>query len=324
MLFAVPSARAVPIALLLVSAFVFLGLAVPTITAKVTVHSEPSKRLGTRLILQATTTAPTFGDSITLFGTINITSHVSIFILIQSQSPTINQTVSAEGGTFSYLWTPAAADSYNVTAVWNGDGTHNPATSSLEIGVARESTTISLSPLRVNSTVGTPVPFIGTLSPAVPEAVVTITITPPNLTRSISTLQTYSNGSFRFLVLPSQMGIWTVTASWPGDENHLGAQSANSIVTANSAVDGGWNPAIIVAVITIPLSLAVVFFVYKYARTPIQLPIGQILKRRAPPHLRPLRVLNGAICPICFRPMNYEPKGADWHCEHCGVYYESL
>jgi|GEM_PF-1717664 len=323
MLFAVPSARAVSLALLLISAFVVLGFAVPTTTAKVTVHSEPSKKLGTRLILQATAPTPAFGDSVTLFGTINITARVSIFILIQSQFPTINQTVSAENGTFSYLWIPAAADSYNVSVVWNGDGTHAPAASSLEIVVAKEGTTISLFPLRVNSTVGTAVTFIGTISPAVPEAIVTITITSPNLTRSISTLQAYSNGSFRFLLLPSQTGTWTVAASWQGDGNHIDSRSASSIVTTNSAVDVGWNRSIIVGVITIPLSLAAAFFVYKYAATPIQLPLGQILKRRAPPHLRPLRVLNGAICPICFRPMIYEPKGADWHCEHCGVYYES-
>lgn len=324
MLFAVPSARAVPLALLLISAFVGLGLWFPATTAKVTVHSEPSKKLGTRLILQATTSTPAFGDSVTLFGTINITAQVSIFILIQSKSPTINQTVSTQNGTFSYLWIPAAADSYNVSAVWSGDGTHSPAASSLEIAVAKEGTTISLSPLRVNSTVGTPVTFIGTISPAVPRAVITITITSPNLTRSISTLQAYSNGSFRLLLLPTQTGTWTLAASWQGDGNHFGSQSAISIITTKSAVDVGWNPSIIVAVITIPLSLAVAFFAYKYAGTPIELPLGQILKRRAPPHLRPLRVLNGAICPICFRPMFYEPKGADWHCEHCGVYYESL
>lgn len=101
-------------------------------------------------------------------------------------------------------------------------------------------------------------------------------------------------------------------------------QTTNSTTTTTTQVARSTDiSALILGLVAIPATIATVLFVYKYASTPLQLPFGQILKRRTPPHLRPLRVLNGAICPMCFRPMTYEPKGEDWHCEHCGVYYEA-
>jgi hypothetical protein len=103
-----------------------------------------------------------------------------------------------------------------------------------------------------------------------------------------------------------------------------GTNSTSSSTTSSAQVAGNVNTTfLILALVAIPATIATVLLVYKFARTPLQVPLGKILKRRAPAHLRPLRVLNGAICPMCFRPMMYEPKGEDWHCEHCGVYYEA-
>jgi hypothetical protein len=325
-LFIVPSARALTFTLLLLSAFMALGTVISPTAAEQLVHGEANKKLGTRLTLQASTTTPTFGDSITLFGSINITTQALIFLLIQSEVDTSNQSLTTHNGSFSFVWSPTAVNTYNITAVWKGDSTHNAASSSLEITVAKQGTTIALFPTRANTTEGNPVTFAGTISPAISGALVTVVITSPNFTRSIQTLQTYANGSFRFSMTPLRTGTWAVAASWLGDGTHLGSESASSIVTSDPLVPAapvGLNPSLFVALVTIPLSLAIAFFVYKYAGIPIGLPLGQILKRRAPPHLRPLRVLNGAICPMCFRPMLYEPKGADWHCENCGVYYES-
>jgi hypothetical protein len=324
-LFIVPSARALTIVILLAFTFMILGTAISPGTAERSVHAEANKKLGTQLTLRASTTTLTLGDSITLFGSINVTTQASMFLLIQSEAYTTNQSLAAHNGTFSFVWLPNAASIYNITAVWNGDSTHSAASSSLEITVVKQGTTISLFPKRVNTTEGHPVTFTGTISPAVSGALVTVTITSPNLTRAIQTFQTYSNGSFSFSMKPLQTGNWTVAASWAGDADHFGSQSTSSIVTSQPVIHPpvGLNPSIFLGLVAIPVSLAIAFLVYKYAGTPIGIPSGQILKRRAPPHLRPLRVLNGAICPICFRPMLYEPKGDDWHCEHCGVYYES-
>jgi hypothetical protein len=100
--------------------------------------------------------------------------------------------------------------------------------------------------------------------------------------------------------------------------------TTSSYTTTSTQIAGTTNLALLIlGLVAIPATIVTALFVYKFAGTPLQLPFGKILKRRAPPHLRPLRVLNGAICPMCFRPMTYEPKGEDWHCEHCGVYYET-
>lgn len=320
-----PSARALTLVMLLVCAFMVLGTVILPATAERSVHAEVNKKLGTQLTLRASTTTPTFGDSITLFGSINITTQANMFLLIQSEAYTTNQSLAANNGTFSFLWLPNAANTYNITAVWNGDSTHNAASSSLEVTVAKLGTTISLFPNRVNTTEGHTVTFTGTTSPELSGVSVTVIMTAPNLTRAIQTFQTYPNGSFSFSMKPLQTGNWTVVASWLGDANHFGSQSDTSIVTSEPVIQPpvGLNPSILLGLVAIPVSLAIAFLVYRYAGTPIGIPSGQILKRRAPRHLRPLRVLNGAICPICFRPMLYEPKGDDWHCEHCGVYYES-
>ena len=72
--------------MLLVCAFMVLGTVILPATAERSVHAEVNKKLGTQLTLRASTTTPTFGDSITLFGSINITTQANMFLLIQSEA----------------------------------------------------------------------------------------------------------------------------------------------------------------------------------------------------------------------------------------------
>ncbi len=279
-------------------------------------------KLAATLTLASPVSSATYGDAITLSGKLNLTMSTSIYLLMRFGSSSVNQTLSTTNdGTFSYVWSPSSAGGYTATAFWKGDSLHDPATSStVSILVNKLQAKLTLSPTSMNLTEPARATFTGAISPTIPQALITITIITPNQTVESRAVQTSTNGSFRFTFVPSFPGNWTLTASWEGDANHYGDQSAASIVRLSPVTEFD---ASLLILITIPVTIAVVAFVYRYAGTPLGLPLGQILKRRAPPHLRPLRVLNGAICPMCFRPMMYEPKGADWHCEHCGVFYES-
>jgi hypothetical protein len=226
-------------------------------------------------------------------------------------------------GTFSYGWQPDAAGRFTVIAFWSGDALHNQARSSLlSIIVDKARTTLSISPAFLNLTGTKPTTFAGTLKPYVPLAVIVITVIAPNGSSHIDTTPVLQNGTFTYTFTPTMQGNWKLTASWAGDQNRYGTTAVASLAVLKDTTQS-LSPTLAIPLIVIPLSIALVLFVYKFGGSPIQAPIGKILKRRAPQHLRPLRVLNGAICPICFRPMMYEPKGADWHCEHCGVYYET-
>jgi len=286
---------------------------------------ESNGKLGAELTLTSSTKSVVYGDSIILSGRVNLTMRMDITLHIRSASSTAGTTITTLGdGTFTYVWQPDLAGTYTITASWNGDQLHNPAASSaIAVFVDKRATKLSMYPTTSNLTDISPVTFTGTIEPAIPGAAVRIVVEAPNGTEQYQTLKTFGNGSFRYVFLPSGSGNWTLVATWLGDENHYGDASAKSTLTVTPSIRSYSVPLLIFELITVPVTLAIGVYVYKYGRVPLRAPLGQILKRRAPPHLRPLRVLNGAICPLCFRPMMYEPKGADWHCEHCGVYYET-
>jgi hypothetical protein len=280
----------------------------------------------TEITLTASPTSTTYGQTVIFSGKLNVSMNVDIFLIITSSSSTINQTVSAQNGSFTYTWLPPAATSYSATASWKGDTAHLPSASSpVTIFVDKLKTTITMNPASLNTTQLSPITFNGEITPSFPGAPVTITIQAPNGTTQTIMLAAAENSTFNFRFQPSGIGTWELTASWIGDDNHYASVSTMSMVRVTPILRPSSNtlPILILGFVAIPASIAVAIFVYKHADTPPRLPGGQIRKRRAPSHLRPLRVLNGAICPICFRPMMYEPIGADWHCEHCGVYYET-
>jgi hypothetical protein len=285
---------------------------------------QSNGKFGAAISLASSAISTTYGEPIILSGQVNLTGTVEVGLMIRSNSFATNVTVQTlDDGTFVYNWRPASAGGYAVTAFWNGNALHNSATSSpMQILVDRITTEISMHPISANISEGASETFMGTIFPAVSEAPVAINIRAPNGSLQLLSSSTVDNGSFRFVLRPSAVGTWNLTASWPGDANHYGDDTATSTLTVIPVVRYTGLPILILELITIPVTLAAGVYIYKYAG-PLRAPLGQILKRRAPPHLRPLRVLNGAICPICFRPMMYEPKGADWHCEHCGVYYET-
>jgi len=292
--------------------------------------SPPTKggsngKFASQIMLTASPTSVTYGQSITFAGELNATTSTSITLTIRSSTSTANVTIpTSQSGAFTYSWEPNLAGSYSAAAFWKGDGFHYPASSaSRAILVEKVVTQLNLRPSSLNLTDFTPTVFTGAISPTMAGIPVVIKIKHPNGTLQTQAVSTFDNGTFTFVLLPMTDGTWMVTASWQGDANHYGDDSASSTVVVTPAPRLSSLSLLVLELITIPVTLAVGFAVYKYGRVPLRLPLGQILKRRAPPHLRPLRVLNGAICPLCFRPMMYEPKGADWHCEHCGVYYET-
>ena len=142
---------------------------------------------------------------------------------------------------------------------------------------------------------------------------------------SLPSVRTATLAILVFVVMLNSGTVAISALTLPASMLHM-KEDTNSTTTSTRSTQVTETPNItflILGLVAIPATIATVLLVYKFARTPFQVPLAKILKRRAPAHLKPLRVLNGAICPMCFRPMMYEPKGEDWHCEHCGVYYEA-
>jgi hypothetical protein len=72
--------------------------------------------------------APTFGSAVTLSGTVPTNATGSVTFKDGSGNTLCTATISA--GAYSCSWTPAAAATYSVTAVYSGDANYNGATSS--------------------------------------------------------------------------------------------------------------------------------------------------------------------------------------------------
>lgn len=89
---------------------------------------------------------------------------------------------------------------------------------------ARSLSIISCSVSRKTMVSGQGIIISGLISPT-HEATVTITIEVPNGTILTRTAVTDHNGEFEYSFNPDAEGIWNITASWGGDEDHQGSSS---------------------------------------------------------------------------------------------------
>jgi len=64
----------------------------------------------------------------------------------------------------------------------------------------------------------------GSVSPP-HECLVTLTLTKPDGSRLVKQVQTDKNGNYLWVANPDVVGTWSVSASWPGDHDHLGSSS---------------------------------------------------------------------------------------------------
>jgi len=224
-----------------------------TTTFKVKYKSSVTISLSTDFIL--------IGESVVISGSIYTTDvpHTATVVIEYKSSSSLSwsilATVTAVDGDYSYTWTPSTAGTYNLRARWDGDDTHFGATSSvvtLTVSSKKRSTlTIHVSPEIVN--LGGSVQVYGQLTGSSPIAGATITITykAPTGATTTHTVTTNSSGHYVDTFTPNKAGLWTVTASWSGNDQYLESSASTTFrvryvlsITLNAApriIKVGWS-----------------------------------------------------------------------------------
>ena len=171
------------------------------------------------------------GNLITVSGTIDpaIPRAKVTLVFTRPDGSTFTKTVTTTAdGSFSGFIQPDMPGVWILKASWKGDP-HFEGSSSQEISftvIELISTTISCSVSPDTISFGDHVKVSGSISPSVSGKIVTLTYTRPNGSTLTRTVGTDVNGAYSDYYTPTEVGYWSVKASWEGDEEHRGAVSS--------------------------------------------------------------------------------------------------
>jgi hypothetical protein len=120
-------------------------------------------------------------------------------------------------------------------------------------------TSISCSVSVSSFPLGNSVTVSGSISPAVPNATVTLTYTKPGAATITRTAMTGTDGSYSDAYTPDMAGSWAVRASWAGNDNFLAASSFDTQFTVNSSSTTSYTYVyiVVIAVVIVVVALAV-------------------------------------------------------------------
>jgi hypothetical protein len=137
-------------------------------------------------------------------------------------------------GTFSYSYKPSASGTFYIRA------RYDVVLSNVErLDVRKVSTSISISVSPQEVVLGSAVRISGSITPAVENALVTITFSGPEGTRTV-TMTTGSDGSFAVDFTPDKTGAWAAVASWEGNERYSGSSSNIVSFSVTPPVEVTW------------------------------------------------------------------------------------
>ncbi|MEM2058916.1 MAG: hypothetical protein QXO76_11805, partial [Thermoproteota archaeon] len=154
------------------------------------------------------------------------------FITVKSPVDQVPAVTNSQGGYTVTLSVNGPGDTVVVTASYHGrsgsaSSTVPSGTSSMQIDVTvpRASTSISCSVSPSTVTIGGSVTVSGVISPTVEGVTVTLTYTKPNTSSFTRAITTSPNGAYSDNYTPDQLGSYSVTASWSGNEDYKEATS---------------------------------------------------------------------------------------------------
>lgn len=156
---------------------------------------------------------------------------VNITIQYRHQGETewqLLETVSTyKGGKYSYLLPDLNEGIYELKTQWTGNSTTYPAESLIEtLTVQKIISNVSITVTPTETSIGSTITINGSIDPIRPHVNVTIWhhLKDEDWT-GLETVETYDNGSYSFVWLASQAGMFQIKTSWLGDETALPAQS---------------------------------------------------------------------------------------------------
>jgi hypothetical protein len=141
-----------------------------------------------------------------------------------------NSTVTANipatvGGIYNGTYVPDTIGFWTVQAFWAGDAEHMGGESPIILFSVGEST-ITCEVSNWQAYFGEPITVSGAIDPLHVGVEVTLTYTNPADTAFNRTVMSMGDGSYSDPILPDLGGMWSVQASWSGDNDTLGAASS--------------------------------------------------------------------------------------------------
>lgn len=192
----------------------------------VTVNSKPVPTIS----LSSSSASATYGTSITLSGTLSVGSGISV--KLYDGNTLIDTLTTGSGGAFSYTSSSIGVGNHSYTAVFEGNSSYDTVTSSsVSVTITKITSTISLSAVSSNITVGDSPQLNGTLSVGSGESVKIY------LGDTLAdTVTTGTNGAFSFTgSATSTSGSLTFKAVYDGDSTHSSVTSSNVVITVSGS-----------------------------------------------------------------------------------------
>lgn len=183
---------------------------------------------------------PTFGKPENVSATFNLqTSSGNVTLYTRNKDQSGNDVLAQIGqgtpqnGKFNITWTPTAAGSYALQAVWDNE-THHGETGDFPVNVAKANSTIQLtspSATTIDPITRSPatVRVDGQLEPPAATGHIIASILDPTGARSTSDVTLRSDGAFTLTFPAAHTGNWYVNLTWIGDQNHNEAQTATRV-----------------------------------------------------------------------------------------------
>lgn len=180
----------------------------------------------------ASPSVSTLGEGMTVSGSISPSHAASITIsfVYPSGSTITRTTTSSSDGSYSLLFIPDSEGSWRVKASWSGDSDHegaeSPWASFTVVRPSKKASSITCSASPSAAKFRGRVVVSGSISPAHGGALITLSFMTPNGSTITLTKASESDGSYTLPLLPDSIGTWSVKASWGGDDDHDGTESA--------------------------------------------------------------------------------------------------
>jgi hypothetical protein len=165
-------------------------------------------------------------------------------------------------GTYIFNWEPLNAGTYDVRAIWDGDGiTFGNASTIMTLTVRKVASELSLDVSSTSATAGSAVTISGTITPEVAGATVTIRVNRDSTGwTTAGTATTDAEGNYEYEWTPSEAGTYQVRVSWDGNVNTLDSESETKTVTVSSGGLGDVYIYIAAGAVILIAVVAVVFF----------------------------------------------------------------
>jgi trimeric autotransporter adhesin len=207
---------------------------VNNVTSTSTATTVTMTQATSTIALQASTTSPTFGASVTFTATLT-PSGATGNVTFKDGTATLG-TGALANGVATFTTTALATGARSITAVFGGDANATAATSAaVSVTVGKATPTVALASSMPNATAGASVTFTATLTPAT----ATGTVTFKDGATTIGAPVTIANGVASLSTAALGVGSYSVTAVYSGDANfntNTSSAVAQVIATTTSGV----------------------------------------------------------------------------------------